>query len=752
MNIFDLIKQKNTDELYKYIVENENIDLDIYDEHYNYVIQYIVMYNMIDIFKYILKNRTVRLDILDTDGRNLLYNPIKYNYYEILENILEYDKNNIGVSIVDLRDNIGYIGLHYSIIFNNIKAFKLLYSLKSDVNIIDNKNNNIYIICLQYKRADLLIYLLENEIKKNNNINHFINSKGESILQNAINYDEMKVIKYIINNTMFLKQIINIKENEYGLSALHQAIVLNLNNVAIKLIKNGADINTSDYIGNTPLHYTIIEKNYMILDYIIHLPDINIYYNETNMNGNTPLHLLIEDDIIDININDIHKHKYNMCKILLKMIENTDLCIMNNNGNTIMHYIVMKNLWTLPEVKEILVNGTTHMNLFITNRDNMNVMDMLANNSLKEEFIDITVNSYYNILKKLKNSDKLVILWEKYCANEDLTNLLKIVKKTNSKQTGLTHDIAYYCKSTIRQNIVDMKSSMPTYKELNLNVITTANNLPNGCYYTGSTIDILFGLYYLNNEYNAKLILEYPLTHNKEIENYYIKMGLNYSFKMEFSNIEIVWSFMKLIYPTNFESILLSRINYTDKYIIISLGIEVSNGSHANMIIIDIKNKLIERFEPNGKYSPRGFYYNSDLLDTLLLNKFTNILPEYTYIKPLLYLPTIGFQILETIEDSLCKKIGDPNGYCAVWCVWWVEQKITNNDVSSKELVENLIRHIKLSNKSFKNLIRNYSMKIVHIRDNFLNKYDITIDDWMLRKYDDNIIASLEKDVLDKIN
>ena len=43
-------------------------------------------------------------------------------------------------------------------------------------------------------------------------------------------------------------------------------------------------------------------------------------------------------------------------------------------------------------------------------------------------------------------------------------------------------------------------------------------------------------------------------------------------------------------------------------------------------------------------------------------------------------------------------------------------------------------------------------MKIVHIRDNFLNKYDITIDDWMLRKYDDNIIASLEKDVLDKIN
>ena len=108
--------------------------------------------------------------------------------------------------------------------------------------------------------------------------------------------------------------------------------------------------------------------------------------------------------------------------------------------------------------------------------------------------------------------------------------------------------------------------------------------------------------------------------------------------------------------------------------------------------------------------------------------------------------------MLEIIEDSLCKKIGDPNGFCAVWCIWWAEQKIINNDVTSKELAESLIRQIKLSNKSLKNLIRNYSMKIVRIRDEFLNKYDITIDDWMLRKYDNNIITSLEKDVLDRIN
>jgi hypothetical protein len=228
-------------------------------------------------------------------------------------------------------------------------------------------------------------------------------------------------------------------------------------------------------------------------------------------------------------------------------------------------------------------------------------------------------------------------------------------------------------------------------------------------------------------------------------------MGLNYSFKMEFSNIEIVWSFMKLLFPTNFESILKNRLN-NSQFIIIPLGIEVSNGSHANMIIIDTNNKLIERFEPNGMNPPRGFYYNPKLLDEILKNKFEELLNDYKYVSPSEYLPPIGFQILETIEESKCKKIGDPNGFCAVWCVWWAEQKVTNNEINSKQLAEELIKQIKFSNKSFKKLIRNYSMNIVRIRDEYLKKYNINIDNWMVGNYDEEVINNIEKDILDKIN
>jgi ankyrin repeat protein len=268
INLFTYIKEKKFDELLEVIKKDESIDMDmdIMDETYNYFIHYIILYNNIDIMEYILKHRTIRLDILDTDGRNLLYIPIKYNYIDMLKLILDYDMMKIGMSIIDVNDTLGYTGLHYCIIFNNIKAFNMLYRLDIDINILDKNQNNIYMICLQYKRTDLLIHILDMEVKKNHNINHFTNINGESILMSAINYDDMKVVNYILSNKDFAKQIINIQEHEYGLTALHQAVVLGHNDIVVRMIEKGANIVLSDFLGNTPYHYAVIEKNYFVLN------------------------------------------------------------------------------------------------------------------------------------------------------------------------------------------------------------------------------------------------------------------------------------------------------------------------------------------------------------------------------------------------------------------------------------------------------------------------------------------------------
>ena len=117
-------------------------------------------------------------------------------------------------------------------------------------------------------------------------------------------------------------------------------------------------------------------------------------------------------------------------------------------------------------------------------------------------------------------------------------------------------------------------------------------------------------------------------------------------------------------------------------------------------------------------------------------NKFEQLLSKFKYLEPKDYLPTIGFQMLEIINEDKCKIIGDPNGYCAVWCVFYAKYRLENPNVRQDKLVYKIINNIKLQNKSFKSVIRNFSKNISSLRDNFLKKYNMDVNDWMNSNYD----------------
>ena len=712
-NIIELIKNKNIKELNNAIIKDKKIDLNVKDSHYNYFIYFVLLYNFEDTLDLLLK-RDIRLDILDTDGRNILYIPIKFSYNSMLKKVLEYDSKNVGINIIDIKDKFGLTAIEYSVIFNNYPAFELLLEYKSHL------GGTIFHIAIQYNRLDFFIKLL-NSVPDIT----FFTEDNETLLQFCIINDRFDFINYV------LKKKINIdnQDNLNGLTALHQSIIKNKLSAVQLLISYGAKIDIQDYYGNSALHYAISEKN---LDIVKSILKYNPDFNKINIDGNTALHMYLENDGLAGHDGNKSSTQYYDKDILEILLIHTDLNIQNNTGTTCLKKIIELDLFH--KYTDILKEK--ELNFFI--EDN-NGEDMSATLDDKEIF-EIAIESYYSTLMK---TEDLTEDWEKWCSKSLLDKLKTLnYNKTDSKEI---------CKAKIKEVIKGEKRTIPKHSHLNL--VLDNGIFVNNCFYVGIPLDIIFGLLYLIKVFKKQklgLILDYPLTINHQLENYYQKIGIDYPFKMEFSNCEILWSFQKIFYPSYFDFEIEKKMKDSEvDFITIPIGIELTNGSHANILFIDKKNRTIERFEPNGANAPVGLNYNPTLLDTLLETKFSEY--NLNFVKPSDFLPIIGFQTLENIEMK-SKKLGDPNGYCALWCTWWVYHRMKNPKVNNKELALGLIQAIKMENKSFRNLIRNFSYYIVKYRDEVLKKFNLDINDWMVNEVTSKQIDSIEKVILHNIN
>ena len=107
-------------------------------------------------------------------------------------------------------------------------------------------------------------------------------------------------------------------------------------------------------------------------------------------------------------------------------------------------------------------------------------------------------------------------------------------------------------------------------------------------------------------------------------------------------------------------------------------------GSHANIIVIDLKEKSIELFEPHSKTtelstldSLEGAYTISN---RLLRKTFSEILPKYSYIAPNDYLPRYGLQ----------SKTDAYTGLCITWSMIYVHYRILNPEKSRKEIIKHM--------------------------------------------------------------
>jgi ankyrin repeat protein len=694
--LFNYIETQDWDKIKNIIKDTKDIDLNVRDNSNNYLIQFIVLYNKYDFIDMFVEKKC-KIDIMDNDGKTLLYYAIKYNYYKLVFKLL--DINYIGLPLKDLKDKNKYYPLHYAVLYNNEKMLELLISKGCDINVKDGNGNTPLMLSIKQKNYKLSNYLLS---LPKININT-INIIGETVLHIAVNYEQENIVTLLLEN----KDIdVNVQDSQNKFTPLMYAVALNNFNITNMLINHhNINIIIQDSLGSTAYHHALIEDT---SEDIIKLFDDKMddakfievnkkMYNMGNINGNTILHLLLEKNI------QISLKKY---------IENTNLNIQNNMGNTVWH-IFGKRWYNYIEILETKKN-----NVFIKNRKNEIAYEKYKEN---DKFMDLLIKSYFNYLKQKKREWKNE--WENICAKNDLVK--KIDFKDNSNEKN--------CQEKIKNHIVNFKASVP-YKKTGYCIVFDNNPLTDLVTYTGTSLDILTGLLFLKQYDNVYTSLTKKFIVNDDLNEYYKVLGIIKEIKGEYMNFEITWLYQKIFFPNNLDDIINSFKESKKRFFVIPVGIHQDNGAHANILLYDSQLNQMERFEPSGGEYPIEFNYNPDLLDYYIESYFSEKFKDMKYFKPREYEMTVGFQTMEIVDIN--KKIGDPNGFCGAWSLWWIYMRITNETIDRTKLTIQLVKNIRRNNISFKNLIRSFSKQITDIRDGLLKKVSLDINKWLNDDFD----------------
>jgi hypothetical protein len=635
---------------------------------------------------------------------------------------------------VHIKDRDGRIPIHYAIEFKNKYALTKLIEHNSSMGAKDNEGNN---------SLHQAIYSRDNEIieivaKYTQDVGARC-STGENSLHIAANIQNYEICELLINNNID----INAVDYEHEFSALHYVVTLGNVKITALLMSSKADPNVQDIYGNTPIHYGIMENSYACIMEIISKKYTyhNINYNLWNIDRKIPLHLFFNN------------YETNKLYYINMFINNSSMTIQDSDGNNCLHYLCINNLW----MKYINVLEYTKLDIFSKNIDGKSPVNYVDKNDI-DKFIKIVATSYLNRLKKKKNKwldtiDTLCSLEFTQLSSSDKAKLSN-VKNAHDMENTCTDMIEKKIHNTLKKiqkgDLSVRDKSYPIKK--NAEDIRPVLGVPvNFCTYTGSTLDVLIGLVYLLQKHNNVCsTLSKNYADNNDLFKFYKSLGLVMSNRSEFLNFEIVWVHMKLYIMGNFYDVLKKCISSHKRFIVIPVGIELKNGSHANYMIYDRDTHEIERFEPHGSTTPPGLNYNPDLLDDVLEKRFKLVDEKLIYIRPHAYLPKIGFQIIDATESSR-KKIGDPGGFCALWSLWYTDMRLTYPHINRQKLVKKLMSNMISDNISFRNMIRNYSKYIISIRDNILKKADMDINNWLNDDYTqdqlDIFMAELDKTV-----
>ncbi len=683
-NIFKLINNNDWTKIYKQLVSDKISPTDELPNG-NTIIHMASINNNKKIISYYLKNNINPLLKSNINGNTPIHLLATYIYTDTLKKCITTYPDFLTLLNND-NESIS------NILYNNLDLIKFMCSFKINLITDDTNGNNILTKNiddtnkLNDNNYKIIKLLLKSQSK-------FIEDNPTSFLCYAINQNKPEIAKLLIENGYDIN-----KKDKSFLTPLIYSIQNKQNDVFSMLLDKKVIIDYNGAEGDdNPMIYAVKNSN----EYVIELL-LKHNFNVTNYDRRieTPLHYALANKSLSI-------------ETLTKLIYYSDLNIQNVYGQTPLHLLCK-------------YHDLNNYNYVLSNKK----MDIFIKDSAKKRPIDYlnghTINNFLNLVVK-NYGQQLTDKNYSYI----LGNIIKC--KNNVKSDECNHELKKYMFATERsipvlQDKLNMKMKFIDGKQIN-----------HGLFNADAFHNMIYTIIILQKYKNVCIPFQYFI--NDKRINFKMSNKNLYNFtseKMvyELSNIYndyfheihpylLIWKNKDVNFIHKDFKFLMKKCLLSNKirFIFIKLTlIPSASGTHANILIYDKVKNVLERFEPYGIIP----YIDSNNLD-LFIEKLgvECINKNVKYVKPSDMFDTLGPQVISNDSDYNIKKLGDPNGYCLAWTLWFLEIRVNNPDISAKEIMKNNLGNIVKSNsvngdKLFINFIRNYAAELDSLKNNFM--------------------------------
>ncbi|XP_056386540.1 nuclear factor NF-kappa-B p100 subunit [Hyla sarda] len=186
----------------------------------------------------------------DKNGDTPLHLAIIHGQTVVVQQMVDVLQGMPNQHIFNMCNNLHQTPLHLGVITKQYQTVNILLKGRADPTILDRYGNSVLHLAVQAGDVRMLQVLLENKFSGYKHLLNMPDYNGLYPVHWAVKVKSEKCLEMLVRSGAH----VNAAERKSGRSPLHIAVEMDNLNIAISLVKLGADVNAQTFGGNTPLH------------------------------------------------------------------------------------------------------------------------------------------------------------------------------------------------------------------------------------------------------------------------------------------------------------------------------------------------------------------------------------------------------------------------------------------------------------------------------------------------------------------